>query len=240
MNTQAILYKIRDIELRLIGAPTIHCMGDSHLGSFEYIDRKNFFRKTRFRFCIVQGATAMGIPNPASKTQAGPIFNEYLKKVSLEDHILTCMGEVDCGFVIWYRSKKYNEPISKQFSLAMSNYTDFLNRLRQEGRRNIIVCSAPLPTIKDGENWGEVASLRNEVKATLRERTDITLAFNCNLREYCCKNSITFLDFEKKIINARTNLIDDRFLNPNKLDHHINPEAMAEVISSELRNLGFS
>ena len=164
---------IRNLRLKLSGAPVIHCLGDSHLAVFEYINKERLLKKTAFEFCIVHGATAMGIPNPASKTQAGPIFENYLKKVSKKHYILTCLGEVDCGFVIWYRSKKYDDPTEKQFELAVGNYTNFLNGMLNEGRKRIIVCS------------------------------------------------------------------DDKFLNPDKLDHHLFPEALAEVIVDEMNRNGF-
>lgn len=240
MNLKDIRYKIRDFKLWLSGTITIHCLGDSHLQSFEYTVKKNYFQHTRFKFCIVPGATAMGIPNPASKTQAGPIFKEYLKQVPVDQYILTCLGEVDCGFVIWYRNKKYGEPVEKQFGLAIGNYMNFIENLEHDGRRNLIVCSTPLPTIKDGQKWGDIATLRNEVESTLRERTDITLHFNRCLREYCQKSELIYLDLETYTLNKETNLIDDKFLNPDKLDHHLYTEAIAEVIAVEMKKNGFS
>ncbi|MEK6531618.1 MAG: hypothetical protein AABZ23_03885 [Deltaproteobacteria bacterium] len=240
MKLQELKEKIHDLRLKAAGAPTVHCLGDSHLMVFEYIAKEGLLKHTRLQFCIVQGATAMGIPNPASKTQAGPIFNEYLKKVPLNDYILTCLGEVDCGFVIWYRSKKYDEPVEKQFDLAISNYTNFLSSLMSEGRKNIIICSAPLPTIKDGQTWGEIASMRNEVDATLRQRTDMTLDFNERIRDFSRRNGLVCIDIEQEIMNQDTMLINDKFLNPDMLDHHLHPPLFAEVILQELRRKGFS
>ncbi len=233
-------YRLRDLRLWLAGAPTVHCIGDSHLLAFEFVDAKRCFKHTRFKFCIVHGATAMGIPNPASKTQAGPIFNEYLRGVPLDDYILFCLGEVDCGFVIWYRSKKYSEPVDRQFDLAVGNYIHFLEKLELEGRKKLMVCSSPLPTIKDGQKWGEIATLRNDVESTQRERTDMTLEFNRRLADYCKKRGHIYLDFESYTLNRSTGLIDDSFLNPDKLDHHLDPEKFAKVIVLEMKKNDFN
>lgn len=239
MILKDIGYKIHDYKLWFSRAKIIHCLGDSHLQSFEYAAKKLRFKNVRFKFCIVPGATAMGIPNPASKTQAGPIFKQYLKQVPSDDYVLTCLGEVDCGFVIWYRSGKYGESVEKQFELAVGNYIKFIDDLKQQRRNKIIVCSSPLPTIKDGQKWGEMATLRNEVKSTLRQRTDMTFQFNQRLRDHCKKEGHIYLDLETDTVNGQTNLIDDIYLNPNKLDHHLYPETFAKTIVAAMRRIGF-
>lgn len=222
----------------MTGAPTIHCLGDSHVSSYEFVSRSRYLERTLFRFCIVQGATATGLPNPASQTMAGPIFQDYLKKVPASDYVLTCLGEVDCGFVIWYRSRKCGEPVEEQFEKAIANYTALLTGMSADGRK-IIVSTTPLPTIKDGQDWGEVASLRKEVQATLKERTNLTVRFNNSLMMFCRERNLSFIDMQSFMLDKETGLIDERFVNPNIYDHHLNPEPVSKIIVKELHRLGF-
>jgi hypothetical protein len=57
-----------------------------------------------FDVCIVGGATAQGAVNPNSKTDALAIFQKKIKYTNA-DNILIMLGEVDCGYLIWVRSK---------------------------------------------------------------------------------------------------------------------------------------
>ncbi|PQP35845.1 hypothetical protein C6A37_00430 [Desulfobacteraceae bacterium SEEP-SAG9] len=235
-----ILDHIYDLTLIFKGAKTIHCIGDSHTSVFVYLSKNRILKNTRMNFCIVQGATVSGIPNPGSKTQAGPIFESYLKNVPNKDYILLCLGEVDASYVIWYRSKKYGDHVDSQFKRAVNNYYNLLSKLLTKGHKHIIVCSVALPTVKDGQVVGPITALRNKVSANIRERTNLTIRFNRKLREYCRSHKIIFLDLEKKTLNKSTMLIDDRFLNPDQNDHHLYEPVLANYVVQEFKENGFS
>jgi len=216
------------------------CLGDSHTFAFKYTSEHYLWLHTLFNMKIVRGATAFGLANPNSKTDALNIFSNYLS--SLQENkvdILMYLGEVDCGFVIWYRAEKYNMGIDEQFELSLNNYKTFIEQFVSEKARNIIICSAPLPTILDGQTWGEVANLRREVKATLRERTDLTLRYNNALREISKQNGYQFLDLEQITLDAETRLVKQEFRNTNPLDHHLNYEKLSPHIRKALKNLGY-
>jgi hypothetical protein len=92
----------------------------------------------------------MGLANPHAQTKAMPIFMEYLNKVAPSDHVVFCLGEVDCGFVIWYRAAKYGVPVQQQFELSLKNYYGLIDAyLEILPSPNVIVCSTPWPTIPD-------------------------------------------------------------------------------------------
>ena len=107
------------------------------------------------------------------------------------------------------------------------------------GYLNIIICSTPLPTIFDDQQWGEVANARREVRASLRERTDLTLKYNSSLRNFCKKNGITYLDFESDILDLNKGIVHSQFLNKNPLDHHLDSLEMFPILTSKLTQLGF-
>lgn len=220
-------------------APTIHCIGDSHMRVMEYVEANGLLPGTRLEFCIVDGATITGLPNPNSKTQAGPIIVRYLRAVKPPDHILICLGEVDCGYLIWYRSQKYNESIDKHLDLAATNYLDLVRRMSDRTQGRVIVCSVPPPTISDKNSWGEVANARKEVEATQLERTQLTLRFNKMLSEFCEARGMVFLDLDPHLLDGRTGVVSERFMNNDPLDHHLDNRMYGRVIASQLMALGF-
>lgn len=101
----------------------ILCCGDSHTGVFEYCNKMQ--TKYKFDVCCVGGATAQGAVNPNSKTDALNIFKKKITK-SKTDKILIMLGEVDCGFVIWVRSKKYNISVDEQINTCVENLFIFI------------------------------------------------------------------------------------------------------------------
>ena len=79
-------------------------LGDSHANVFRHWRIRIFLPRTKFQFCIVGGATVSGLDNPNSQTQAIHHFSDALASTSATV-IITLLGEVDTGFVIWYRAK---------------------------------------------------------------------------------------------------------------------------------------
>ncbi|MEC4891521.1 MAG: hypothetical protein SAL07_24120 [Oscillatoria sp. PMC 1051.18] len=225
--------------LKITGSKVIHCLGDSHIKIFEYISRENFWFHTRFKFSLVQGGTAMGLGHPKSKTQAIKVFSEYLQKVPKNDWLLFCLGEVDCGFVIWYRAEKYGVSVEEQFEYSLENYLNFLDELDKQGFKNIIISSVPLPTIIDDQDWGEVAKLRRSIKTSLQQRTALTRQYNRHLQNYCEKRDWFFLDFESEILDPETGTVAHQYRHPNPLDHHLNAETVAPIIIHKIKQLGY-
>jgi len=206
---------------------------------FEWIARNNAWLHTELKFCVVQGATAMGLANPHSKTNALPIFAKYIDAQPVNEPLLFCLGEVDCGFVIWYRAAKYGMSISEQFQISLNNYCAFIDEIYQKGHSKIIISSVPLPTILDGQEWGETANLRKEVNATLSERSDLTIEYNERLYSYCVSHGYQFLDISSETLSQQTGVVDEKCRNPNPYDHHLNPKYMSSVIVPKLRYLGY-
>jgi len=101
------------------------------------------------------------------------------------------------------------------------------------------VAATPPPTILDGQDWGQVANLRREVKASLRDRTELTLEYNARLREWTSAHGCAFLDYEHEVLDARTGVVAEAFRNPNPRDHHLAPDPFCTVLVAHLRRVGF-
>jgi hypothetical protein len=206
-------------------------LGDSHTKVF-YNKKFNLMLPSHvFDIVKVVGATVSGLENPNSKTQALPIFVENIKRSNATTAIVL-LGEVDTGFVIWYRAEKYNSPIASMFDKAIENYK---NLLIEVSRKFSVICiSCPLPTIQDGNTWGEVANERKAVKATQRQRTELAIEFNKRMQEFCKEKGFYYLNFDSESLGD-DGLVKASLLNSNSNDHHYNMARYADLIIPGLK-----
>ncbi len=233
------LYFIKRKTRSLFVLRKIHFIGDSHTEVFWNMEFSPlYFWKITPKIKVVHGATATGLANPNSKTQAFSIFEKYLKEeVNKNDYVVFQLGEVDCGFAIWYRAEKHRLSIQKQTQLAIDNYSSLIQKSSAINDKKTIICSAVLPTIQDGNNFGEVANLRKEVKANIKERTLLTLKFNSMLKQMADKNSLAFIDLDPYLLNKKNSVIHSKFLHKDPTNHHLNPSSLAKIISKELSSI---
>lgn len=230
---------IKYIYYYLFDIKVIHCVGDSHTEIFNYYRENRIFKYTVFKVFSVSGATALGINNFNSVTKSRLLIDEYLKYV-LKNHTLSfCLGEVDCGYLIWERAKRRKTSINYQLTEAIKNYKNFLSKIHKRGFKNIIVYSIPLPTVKNVEGEGLVSKLRKNVKVCFRKRTDITIKFNNLLENYCINKNFIFLNISSSILNNKTKLIDRKYINPNRLDHHLYNKNVIPIITKDLNKIGY-
>jgi hypothetical protein len=214
----------------------ILCCGDSHLGVFNYCNS----RQNRFVFdvCIVGGATAQGAVNPNSKTDA---LNIYEKKINStrSDKILIMLGEVDCGFVIWVRSKKYNISIDHQINVSVNNLFTFVDNIiatKNYTNKDIIICGSILPTIKDNTDKKFLNGARSEVDVSQLERTKKTIEYNNLLKINCHKYGYNYIEIVDDIL-GKDGIIKDEFLNSDPFDHHLDNEKTYKLWLSKLKNI---
>ncbi|WP_175389052.1 SGNH/GDSL hydrolase family protein [Pseudomonas sp. C2B4] len=202
-------------------------IGDSHVSVFnsEYMTSK--FPKHKFEVISVGGATVSGLINPNATTQAMPQYLEALKSTKANT-VIVMLGEVDTGFVIWYRSQKHGTPVNYMLQQALDNYKNFISDIAK--KFTLICISTPLPTIRDNTDWGEVANLRREVKATQAERTELTLAFNESMKVFCLEAGLFYLSLDEQSMDENGQLkLSLRNSDPN--DHHYDPTAHAAMIA---------
>lgn len=215
----------------LIKNETLLVLGDSHAAVFDHWWFRLSFPTKAFETCIVGGATASGLENPNSRTQAGALFDEALNKRRYDKRIIVLLGEVDTGFVIWYRAEKYHASVSEMLTQAVTNYTRLLTKIKQYG--SPIVISTPLPTIQDNTTWGEVANLRRKIHATQLERTILTLQFNQAVKQFCNDNGISFVSLDAESL-GRDGLVNPQLKNRDPCNHHYDSFRYARLLSRKL------
>lgn len=209
-------------------------LGDSHARVFARPLLRRRLWRHHLKVVAVPGATASGLENPDSKTRALPLFESALAATKARQAVVL-LGEIDAGFVIWYRAQKYGIPVSEALEHACATYCAFLLKVQGRGIRPICV-SAPLPTIEDGNDWGEVASLRRSIRATQRERTDLTLRFNERVAAFCRAKNIAYIGLDEAS-TAENGLVDPALLNPDPLDHHYKVRAYAALLTKPVAQL---
>lgn len=217
----------------------VFCMGDSHIEMFGAVHRKNLLPSTRFTTFLVGGATGLGLSNPQSHTQANKKFKRRIQQISKSTYILMMLGEVDCGFVIWWAADNKGEDVQSQLLRSFTNYTSFVDDLYQDGYTKIILATCPLPTIPDGVARGSVAKMREAVSATQLQRTELTHQYNSLLRIHAREKGYLFLDYESDIIDPLTHLVAKKYCHSNPRNHHLDNAQMAPILAQRLKDLGF-
>jgi hypothetical protein len=208
-------------------------LGDSHTPIFNHPAFRRHFPDIIFNVVTVIGATASGLENPNTKTQAYPIFKKALNQ-SVANHVIIMLGEVDTGFVIWYRANKYQESVSVMMERAITSYGNFLKEVSK--RFDVVCISTPLPTIQDDNDWGDVANARKEVTASLSERTSLTLQFNRYIQSFCDQHSISYLMLDGECI-GQDGVISNQLVNSDPNNHHYDPDSYSQLLIKNLATL---
>lgn len=203
-------------------------LGDSHAAIFGHVAVRVRLWRYRLNVISVGGATASGLENPNSKTQAFQKFNQALATTRAQK-VIVMLGEVDTGFVIWYRAARYGVPVAEALTKTLATYEQFLRALKSRGLTPICV-STPLPTIGDGKSWGEVANARSSVTATQHERTELTLTFNRRMAQFCLAEGIAHLNLDALSLGS-DGLVKAELLNKNASDHHYEKRMFATLLS---------
>jgi hypothetical protein len=217
----------------------LHCFGDSHAKVFTEIGDRRLLPATWLDVTIVSGATALGLANPRSQTRALPSFERVIAKIPRDRHLLFMLGEVDCGFVIWYRAQTRGLSPMTELDRSIGNYVGFMERLLAAGRTKLVIAAVPPPTILSGEDWGEVAHLRRVVKASLEERTDLTITYNARLHAWADAHRCAFLNYEPEVLDPVRGVVSSAYRNRDPLDHHLATEPFASLVARHLRGIGF-
>jgi len=220
--------------------------GDSHARIYITEGAAQLQNDIKFDVHHIGGATAQGAVNPNSKTQALNLYRETLEnkknnnnRISLFDYFAIMLGEVDCGFVIWYRAKKYNETIQQQIMLAVNNLEEFLKKdvERYFSNNKIVVIGAPLPTIKDNTDRRFLQGARKEVDASLRERIDCTFEYNKQLAIMAKKNNYHYFDISNETFDQENYCVFPQFLSKDPRDHHFDGPSVAPIFVDKFNDL---
>ena len=179
----------------------------------------------------VPGASAQGIVNPHSKTHALNKFKEMLqKKTNNYDKVLVMLGEVDCGFVIWYRTTKYEISIDEQLTISINNLFSFIeNNLREfYDPIDIVVIGSILPIIDDNTNKKFLGGQRATVKNSRDDRKNLTLKYNYILENKCVKLGYQYVDINNEVSTSIDGKVEEKYT-ISKFNHHLKNETTYDI-----------
>lgn len=226
--------KTREYLKRILSKRVVLVLGDSHVLVFNQSTLKRSFPGTCFVIHSVGGATISGLENPNSKTNSRAVFEQALKTYRCRKRkIIVMLGEVDTGFVIWYRAAKYKKSVDEMLNKAVSNYKGFIRSIKINDE--VIVISTPLPTIHDND-VGEVANLRKEVRATLLERTVLTTKFNSLMKSFCESHGVSFISLDEESL-GEDGVVSSELLNEDPTDHHYSPSKYVKLLVPKLNEV---
>ena len=149
------------------------------------------------------------------------------------------LGEVDCGFLIWVRSKRYNISIDDQINISVNNLFTFVDNIiatKNYTNKDIIICGSILPTIKDNTDKKFLSGARSEVDVSQLERTKKTMEYNNLLKINCHKYDYNYIEIVNDIL-GKDGIVRDVFLNYNSADHHLDNEKTYKLWLSKLKNM---
>jgi hypothetical protein len=209
-------------------------VGDSHCRYYRYLQSNIPLSNIEIQVLSIRGATASGMANPDSETRAMNFFQDSLNNISPQDPILFSLGEVDCGFSIWIKAK--NDPIkARDFADAsIEKLVDFISQYISKGIP-VFVGTVPLPTVVDWGDWdGPIDSFRRKVTASFEDRTELTKYYNAKLRELSKEKGFTFFDFEQELLCENSKFIDQKFVNQDIVEIHLNNHVIAPILREKI------
>jgi hypothetical protein len=214
----------------------VYYLGDSHVRYFKKAAKMGLLAPHELSGVQVGGATAVGMRNPNAKTNALGRYRKWIKGKPRKSIVVFHLGEVDCGYVIWYRADKYDEPIEQQMTNSIDAYFEFIDELQGMGFRRIVITGATLPTITDDDQTGEVVEKRSAITATQQERTDLTIRYNAALKREAERRGLPYVDIDAEVLDPETGVVGERMRNPDPEDHHMNSKLAAVLWSRKLRD----
>ena len=213
-------------------------IGDSHALVWDYLQKKGTCTNYKFNVKHVNGATSQGVNNPNSKTHALTHFKESISLHNDSDYIMISLGEVDCGFAIWYYADNHNVSIEDQLYRSLDSYQEFLlSQVIPVFKNNIILMGSILPTIEDQTDKKLLAGARSKVKTGIVERTELTLRYNTKLKKIAEDLKLFYIDITEDIYDPVSKKVLPYYKHKKPYNHHLNNKTSSKAWIRQLNQL---
>lgn len=229
----------RRLQTRFLGGRSILVLGDSHCGAFEYCFDQGLLAPHWLNCEIAGGATAYGLNNDLSVTQAWQKFDHALQRFASFDVVVIMLGECDCSFALWKKAERLNVPPETLLDHSLAGIHRLVRRVREDSMarpKKIVLVGAILPTIDDESAPTQGNMMRRTVSASQAERTRLVLAYNEKLVQLADTLGVAYFDLSIQTMDPRSGLIDGRFV-ASADDHHLSNPASAPLYSANLLNI---
>lgn len=177
--------------------------------------------------CVVGGASAYGLANPKSVTNARNIFTEFLSNHP-NDVVISCLGEVDCNATVWRRR---DLTPSEYVDVAIAKYQRFLSAFTNK----FILSSVVFPIVRSYQSKEYMARKvkpRAHVKVDGDIRALVVQLFNESLRALSDIHGHYFLNITSQTLNKYGRVRTKFVKRPD--DSHLNRFEMLPIIKRSL------
>ena len=233
------------------GARPYFIIGDSHSGHLNLTGTRDAEWLLPIHLLCTAGSAA-GLGNPASRSGYGPMLREAMKTIqalpgSDAMPFLIQFGQVDIEFVYHFRRVRDNrraldlDDYRRFCDETLARYIRFVAEMFDPpGRKRVFIASVFPPALSD-ESWkrGHInddisqretdisvqelsAGIRELEVVNFRQRTEIHLHFNAQLKIACERLGFRFLDLATGFLGA-DGLLDPRYISPERqgFEHHL-------------------
>jgi hypothetical protein len=227
------------VALRAVGMRTLVCLGDSHLRPVRILRRERMLPRTAIQLVVVSGASATGIGNLDSETQALRRFRAATARLGRASTVLVSLGEVDVGFLAFARVQGRGGSVRAHADVAFEGYVGFLEaEILRRGARLLVLSVTP-PTVQDYSTWTDQQNARRHLEASWAERAELTGEWNDRLGSWCEANGAVWLDMTPHVTEPGTMQVRPEWLNPGPDEQHLHPHRQAALLAKLLREQGF-
>jgi hypothetical protein len=206
-------------------------LGDSHAAVFRHPSWHAL--PVRLDVRAVGAATLYGLGKPDSASGARGVFDAALAEYRRRppEAVVTLLGEVDCGFLIWERHRTKGVPLDRAIARAVERYESFLGSVAQIAPP--VVVSAPLPTLEDSSKIGDYARLRRTITVPRGERTRLVRSLNAAVAEVCAAHDYVFVDLDD-LSTGRDGQVSPLLVSADPHDHHYDPVMYSRLLQRAL------
>lgn len=211
---QILSFFITSFQQNLSHKELIHIAGDSHVFSFT---------NPLFRIHYLGPATAYGLKNVNSKTESRERLIRIAQSLSKGSTLILVFGEIDSRIQIFNQYMKQRKKINlvSLISQTVDRYTSVVKEISQLPIRIFIFNVLPP---------GEQSNIYNyPFYADRKTRLYITREFNRQLKFWCERDNIVFIDIFNSLINSDNTRIKDLVLDKVHYNNKIVPFVLKQL-----------
>jgi hypothetical protein len=153
----------------------------------------------------------------------------------LGNKVIINLGEVDFGFVIFYRHEKNKIPIEQSIKKTINYYFNFINKISKN--KDVLCISCPLPFMQNNDFRETDYNLRSKIKANLNTRIKLSVLFNKEMQRKCNEIGVNYLNLDSEILN-KDGYVKKELIKKKK-DHHYNYDVYSGIIKNRLKEINF-
>ena len=231
----SVFKKIKWLQSHLFNGKRILILGDSHAGVFEEMFNQGYFKKNFVSCEIVGGATAYGINNAQSLSQAHTKFKKAVKRFHYCETVAIMLGEVDCSIALWVIAEKNQQSPDDLLDHIVDKVNQFLKQ--HLNNKKIIILAASLPTVFDHQIDDQVYLPRKGKQYPHQQRTKLVISLNQKLDEMARQNGYAYLDITDAILDKKTGLISTDYVKQDMIDHHLSFSTTYDLWQQQFESL---